>query len=194
MKNMPENNTSPENENNKKKGWMSIIKAVKTPLGFFTLVALIVDGLLGTAVFTENVPWWAPTLILVLVIVLVFTAMMINPLALIHPSEWPTPSTVPLIFSSDGQRIDSYQVDLDEEKCQLTVRSKTGNQRYKGPANLVCPHGQWSFRVPKRVKPSDDVSLRLVETNKREWRVKSHPLNEINVEAVQINKDVGGRL
>ncbi|GAG90777.1 unnamed protein product, partial [marine sediment metagenome] len=65
MKNMADNNTSTDNENNKKKSWTSIIKAVKTPLGFFTLVTLIVDGLLGTAVFTENVPWWAPTLILV---------------------------------------------------------------------------------------------------------------------------------
>ncbi len=194
MKNMADNNTSTDNEDNKKKSWTSIIKAVKTPLGFFTLVTLTVDGILGTAVLSENIPWWAPTLILVLVIILVFTAMIINPLALIHPSEWPTPSTVPLIFSSNGQRIDSYHIDLDEEKCLLTVRSKTGSQRYKGLVNLICPYGQWAFRVPKRIKHSDDVSLWLIEKNSRKWRVKSHPLNEINVEAVRINEDAGGGL
>lgn len=57
MKNMADNNTSTDNENNKKKSWTSIIKAVKTPLGFFTLVTLIVDGILGTAVLSENIPW-----------------------------------------------------------------------------------------------------------------------------------------
>ena len=183
------NNSSADNENdNDKTGWTAIIKAVKTPLGFFTLVILILDGILGSAVLTENIPWWAPTLILVLIIVLVFIAMMIDP-RILTPSSERIPSCVPLTFLSNGQRIASNDVDLNEEECKIWVRSRDGKPRHKGQAILVCRNGQWALRVPKHTKPSDDVRLLLIDENNQQWKVKSTPLNEINIEAVRI---VGG--
>lgn len=189
---MRDNNPITDNKNDKKKGWASIINAVQHPLGFFTLAALIVDGILGTAVITEIVPWEAPTLILVLIIVLVFIATIIKPGGL--TGEQSIPSTIPIIFSSNGQRIASDQVELDEDKCQITIHSKKGRPKYKGPVRLTYPHGQCSFHVPKGVKLSDDVRLLLIEKNNQEWRVKPHPLNEFDVEAVRIINKTGGGL
>lgn len=191
-KNMGDNNTNTNNQNDKKKGWASIINAVQQPLGFFTLAALIVNGILGTTVITEIVPWWAPALILVLIIVLVFIAMMIKPEVL--TGEQPILYTIPIIFSSNGQRIASDQVELDEERCQITIHSKEGRQKYKGRVRLTYPNGQCSFHVPKGAKLSDDVRLWLIETNNQEWRVKPRPLNEFDVEAVRIIKKTGGGL
>jgi len=48
--------------------------------------------------------------------------------------------------------------------------------------------------MPKGVKLSDDVRLLLIEKNNQEWRVKPHPLNEFDVEAVRIIKKTGGGL
>lgn len=189
---MGDNNPITDNKNDKKKGWASIINAVQHPLGFFTLAALIVDGILGTAVITEVVPWWVPTLILVLIIVLVFIAMWFKSEVL--TGEQPLLSIIPIIFSSNGQRIASDQVELDEKKCEITVHSKEGRQKYKGPVRLTYPNGQCSFYVPKGVKLSDDVRLWLIEKNEQEWRVKPHPLNEFDVEAVRIIKKTGGGL
>lgn len=140
------NNSSIDNENdNDKTGWTAIIKAVKTPLGFFTLVILIVDGIF---VLTERIPWWAPTLILVLVIVLVFIAMMIDPRILTISSER-IPRYIPLTFLSNSQRIASFDVELNEDECKIWVRSKDGKPRHEGQAILVCRNGQWALRVPK---------------------------------------------
>jgi hypothetical protein len=150
----------------------SVIGAVKTPLGFLTLIALVLDtGMLGAAVITEGkaVPGWMPAGLLVLLLILIFAIVMINPLALYHPSEWPPARsvTVSLIFPSE-----SVPSDFNEVDSTLEVRDKQGHKRRSPPLQLVFGPGGWTMRLDENVVDSDSVRVELVDHDGNEWIVR----------------------
>lgn len=166
--------------------WTLVINSVKTPLGFFTLLALILDAaLLGAASATDRVPMWAPFLLLGLLIACVFSIVIIKPHALYHPSDWPTMGkviSVNLIFP-----IDTISVDLDIEECILEVRDKVGQNKYEGTPNITFGHGGWSLKLMEDIEPSDSVRLELVEASQRKWRVNPFAPYEKEVKVFEIN-------
>lgn len=166
-------------ENNKFGGWTSILDAVRTPLGFFTLIALILDGvLLATAGLTEEVPMWAPIGLLGLLVAGVFVIVWVKPDALYRPKT----VTVSLLFP-----IEAIEVDLDIEQCTLEIRDERGRKRRAGTPNLTFGFGGWSFQLPQDVKPSDSVRLELVESNGRRWKVNPLAPYEIAAQALEVN-------
>lgn len=171
--------------NNKFTGWTSVLNSVRTPLGFFALLALILDGiLLGTAAVTAAVPMWAPLLLLGFLIACVFTIVLIKPHALYHPREWPAhekTAMVNLLFP-----IEPIEVDLDVEQCIVEVRDKEGHRKYRGTPNLTFGHGGWTFQLMENVDSSDSVRLELMEHNGRKWRVNPFSPYETNQRALQI--------
>lgn len=168
--------------NNKLNGWVLILNSVKTPLGFFTLLTLILDGiLLGTAALTEKVSMLVPFGLLGLVIVFVFAVVWKKPYALYHPRDWQT-VTVNLLFlepdpNNPGEFRDkqSIEVDLDVPRCVLEIRDKEGHLKYRVTPNLTFNHGGWTFQLIEDVGPSDSVRLELVERNEQKWGVKPFP-------------------
>jgi len=167
--------------NTKFKGWTLVLNSVRTPLGFFTLLALILNGiLLGTAALTNKAPMWAPIGLFGLLLVFVFAIVWNKPYVLYHPRDWQT-VTVKLIFlrpdpNNPGkfQEIDSPEIDLDVPKCRLEVRDKRGEPKHKRKKipNLALGLGAWNFQLIEDVRPSDSVHLELIEHNKTKWRVK----------------------
>ena len=166
-------------------GWTAVLNSVKTPLGFFALLALIVDGvLIASATATDKVSVWVPVGILGFLIVCVFAIILVKPLALYHPKDWPAQKktvTVNLIFP-----IESIQVDLDINQCALEVRDQEGRRKHMGTPNLTFGHGGWSFRLIEKVEPFDSVRLELIERNGRKWRVNPFAPYETEAKVLQL--------
>jgi hypothetical protein len=159
-------------------GWTSVLSSVRTPLGFFTLVALILDGVLVALAAAGKVNILAPIILLGLLCVGVSAIVILKPLALYHPSEWAAADkknvrvTVALTFP-DG--IQPFEVDFDTEKCVIDVRDMLNQARYKGPPNTIFGEGGWALRLPDTIEPGDNVRLNLADTQGRRWRV--NPFN-----------------
>jgi len=106
--------------------WQLIIGSVKTPLGFFTLIALILDAIfMGGSVLTDKLPMWMPILLLGLLVVCVFVIMYNKPMALYPPEYWETKKrmNVKLLFHPRNlpKPIEPINVDLNVEQCELKV-------------------------------------------------------------------------
>ena len=172
-------------KNAKFNGWTSVLSSVKTPLGFFALLALILDGiLLATGALTAKVSMWAPIGLLGLLIVCVFAIVLMKPHALYHPTDWPVQEkavTVNLLFP-----IAAIDVDLHVEQCVLEVRDRAGNRKHRGTPNLIFGHGGWAFQLIEEVESSDSVRLELTEHNARKWRVNPFAPYETEQKVLQI--------
>ncbi len=145
----------------------AILASVRSPLGFFTLIALIADGVLGGGTLTGKVPWWAPVGLLLVVLGLFWLVVFFRPAALYAPSP-KTPVTVSLVFPP------AIRVQLDIEKCSLEVRDSEGRPREPKtrPANLTQDVFKiWSIRLGSDVQPEDSVRLELLEVGGQRWTV-----------------------
>ena len=161
--------------------WTSIINSVRTPLGFFALVVLVLDAvLLGASATAAIVPMWAPVILLALLIAGVFAMVYLNPLALYHPSDWPRTRDVTLLFfevtkedwrekeKKMPQPLAAYMVDLDAEQCKMVIRRK-GHKETVG-AHVAPGASDWVVQLPADVIDTDRVDLELVERSGRKWR------------------------
>ena len=172
-------------DNNKFGGWTSVINSVKTPLGFFALIALILDAvLLGTSALTSKIQMWAPLALLGFLIVGVFVIVMFKPLVLYHPSEWPVEKRMKayLLFPTEA-----IKVNLEVRDCRLYARDKNGCEKPAVTPNLVFDHGAWSFLLPANIDDTDSVRLELTEKGNRKWNTKPFTPYDTNVEAFQTN-------
>ena len=152
---------------NTERAWPSILAAVKQPLGFFTLVALITDGLLGGGALTGRVPWQAPVALLVIVLVLFSGVVIFKPDALYAPGP-KTPLTISLVFPPETR------VQLAVEKCTIEVRDLEGKPREPKirTANLTQDVAKiWSVRLGSDVRLDDSVRLELIDEDGERWRV-----------------------
>jgi hypothetical protein len=115
------------------------------------------------------VPGWMPAVLLALLVILVFTIVMIKPLVLYHPSEWPPARlvTISLVFPSG-----SVPSDFDERACKLEVRNREGRKRTSPPLQLVFGPGGWTMRLDENVVDSDSIRVELVDTDGNEWVVR----------------------
>ena len=104
---------------NKFEGWALIINSVQTPLGFFVLIALVLDGIfIAAGLATEKISMVVPAGILVLLIIAVIVIAWKKPLALYHPKDWPVHDvimTINLEFPINFE--DIAALEFDEEHC-----------------------------------------------------------------------------
>ena len=163
-------------------GWAVIIKAVRTPLGFFSLLVLVVDAVLAVAA-PGQLPWGVPAGLLALLIVSVFLIAFFRPKALYHPSDWPKPRnlTVTLVFP-----VDPFGVDLDTDKGVLDIRDKRGKPRHRVRPNLVFGHGGWVFELPDDLEPSDSIRLQLWENTGAGWKTNPFAPYQTETKMIQV--------
>ncbi len=174
---------------NKVSDWKLIIEAVKTPLGFFTFVVLVLDGILViTAASTDRISMLAPLVLLGLVIVLVFVIVWIKPEILQFKAI-----TVTLTFCepchdkpAELQKVKPIEVGLDITECVLEIRDEKGNVKHSRTPNLTFGPGGWAFRLTEYVGPNDNIRLELVERNGRKWEVRPFYPDVIDRDAIKI--------
>lgn len=165
------------------KDWTPILNSVRTPLGFFTLTALILDAVMIAIVGTEQGLIWVPIILLAVLIVFVFAIAWARPHALYHPNDWPErPLTVSLVFP-----IEPIDVDLDSEKCLMEIRDKTGKLRLSGTPSLTFGHGGWALKLTQRLESADSVRLKLTERNGRCWRANPFTPFETAIQVLKVN-------
>ncbi len=159
----------------------TIIETVKTPMSFFTLVALIIEVILTGATLSQSISILAPLSILGLLVVLVFALAWRKPYAFYPPEYWPRKVRVNLLFP-----IHPIQVALNVQNCVMGVREKeAANERTKTP-RLTFGNGGWSCELSDEIQHSDSVRLELVEDNGRKWKVRPFAPYEKEVTAIQI--------
>jgi len=157
--------------NTNSKGWTSILNSVRTPLGFFALLALILDGIiLATAPLTKVPIWWSVALLGVL-IVCVFAIVWKKPLTLYHPKDWPVkerPIRASLIFPG----LKPFQVHLDVEHCVLVLRYKKDRTKRTTP-DLTDGQGDAAYvlKLEENIALLRSVFLQLTEHGGRKWEV-----------------------
>jgi hypothetical protein len=146
----------------------ALASSVRTPLGFFALVALILDGaLIATAAATERLSLWPPLILLAALVAAFLIVILVKPLALYHPADWPAKAnsvTVCLVFP-----VQAIDLDFDTDQCLVEVRDLRGRRRFKGGAGIVLGHGGWTVRLSEDIEPSDSVRLELRERNGDRW-------------------------
>lgn len=163
------------------RSWPSIISSVKTPLGFFVLLALIVDGALA---FRQQTPLLVPAALLALLIICVFVIVVFKPLALYHPDDWPAkarPMIVTLLFP-----IEAIQIDLDENDCIVEIRDQGGKPKQKAHPNLTFGNGGWIIRLTDDLEPSDSVRLELIEHSGKRWRTNPFAPYQTQTQMIQV--------
>lgn len=154
---------------------VAILEAVKTPLGFFTLIALILDAVLVAAgASTDPVLLWAALAMLLFLVAVVAGIVMLKPDALYGP---PKQVTVNLLFSDPA-----FEVDLDYEKSVIEVSDRTNRIKKRGSPDLIFEQGGWIVRLSD-LDASDGVRLELVDHNARTWRVNRFAPYHKTVEA-----------
>jgi len=170
-------------DDNRTGGWASLIKSVRTPLGFFTLVALVLDAfMIGITAFTSILQIWIPLALLGLLVIAVFFITKENVLALYHPDDWPQRKKVYVLFKDK-----TMPPDLNISKCKLIKRDTAGHEKPKMIPNLRLDNGGWSFLLPPDVVETDSVRLILFDTNDVSWTVAPFPPFESTVDAKQIS-------
>ncbi len=160
-------------------GRVSVINSIKSPLGFFTLVVLVIEGVFIGSGFAGKVPIWMPLGLLGLVVVGVFVTIWVKP-GVLYPSR----VTVKLIFPNEVQPID---VDLNIAQCSLEVRDQKGFCKFSGAPTLVFGQGGWGFRLDHNIDPSDSIRLELVEHSGRKWKVHPFDPYETKQEVIPLN-------
>ncbi|MHA1962936.1 MAG: hypothetical protein ACW99U_22330 [Candidatus Thorarchaeota archaeon] len=138
---------------------VSMISAVKTPLGFFTLVVLVIEAILtGTTLFSDTSVIW-PLLVLALTVVSVTIIAVYKPevFGLLRPLR------INLKFP------EGVQVDLEDEECEMWVYK--GGKKIKTTPNITCDDGRWSVELKRDVERIESAKLELVETNGDRWKV-----------------------
>lgn len=152
----------------KSKGWALILNSVRTPLGFFTLIALILDGFLLVIAASTEITTWPPLVLLWFLVACVFAIVWKKPYALYHPKDLPQKAIrIILLFPIKN----ATKVELEVEKCFVDIRDKNGKKKPRITPNLVLGQGGWNFELTEEVEPSDSVSLELTERSGRKWRV-----------------------
>lgn len=165
--------------------WSSVIAAVRTPLGLFALIALVISAsLTAAATLTDEVSIWAPLALLGLVVVAVFVIVLAKPDALYHPSAR-RPLTVSVSFP-----VAPIDVELDSDHCTVTIRDQQGRPKPEVGSNLTFGHGGWVLRL-EGLDQTDSVRLELVEYNGRSWRVNPFSPYETSVNAIPVQLDGG---
>ncbi len=152
------------------KDWIRFIDSVKTPLSFFTLIALILDGILiGTAAFTNEVSILAPLGLLLLTLLIVAIITIKNPLAFYHPKEWPKkeePLFVNLMFDLPNKEVQK----LKFMECKLTIKDVKDDKSKPKVSNPILTLGGlsedgkqvWTLKLLDD-NPDFSASLEMVE-------------------------------
>lgn len=148
-------------------GPLSFAKAVRSPLGFFSVVAGIVNVLLGVVgVVTDKISLLYPLGVLVFLVVVVGAIALFKPLALYHPGDLAT-VTVSVRFPGGGP-----PPRLNRDHCRLKVYpGGTGKPRSRsaGPTN---GNGGWYVRLtPGVALLNDTVSMELEDGQGSRWEV-----------------------
>ena len=132
------------------KDWVPIIKTIQGPLSFFALSALILDSIfLGISALTERISLWAPFIVFVLLLLIVFIIAMTKPRSLYNPRDLPSekPITIKVLFPDHLKPID---IDIDSDKCQLLIRDKHSRLKPARNLSLLLGSGGWYFRLLRR--------------------------------------------
>lgn len=154
--------------------WVRLIDSVKTPLSFFTLIALILEGvLIGTAALTNKVSILAPLGLLLLTLLIVAIITIKNPLAFYHPKEWPVekPLTVNLMFDLPNEEV----MNLKFETCTVTVHDDKSGAKVSNPILTLGGFSQdgkqaWTLKL-RDVNTDSSASLEMVDDKGRKWEV-----------------------
>lgn len=155
--------------------WSRLIDSVKTPLGFFTLFALILEGvLIGTAALTNKVSILAPLGLLLLTLLIVAIITIKNPLAFYHPKEWPKkekPLTINLMFDLPNEEVRN----LKFEKCTVTVHDEKSGAKVSNTTLILGGLSQdgkqaWTLKLLDDNSDSS-ASLEMVDDKGRKWEV-----------------------
>jgi hypothetical protein len=154
---------------------VAILEAVKTPLGFFTLIALILDAVLvASGALADRAFLWAALGVLLFLIVLVAAIVVLRPNALYGPAKQ---VTVNVLFP------EPIRIDLDHEQCLVEVTDNSNRVKLKRQPSLFWEQGGWLVRLDD-LDPSDGVRLELVDRRARRWRVNRFAPYQRSVEAV----------
>ena len=146
----------------------TVLRSVRTPLGFFTFVSLLLDGVLtGISAATNQIPLICPLIFLFFVVLLVFLIVWFRPHALYHPNDVQV-ATINLIFP-----LEETDIDFDLDKCRFEIRDREGRRRIAGVPNLTFgPSGCWCFLLTEIVAQADSVKISLVDHQGRRWEGK----------------------
>jgi hypothetical protein len=170
-------------------GRIKVIEAIKTPLNAIVLFALIAEAFLITgSIQSDRIPYWAPLLVMVLIIVLFFVTILFRPSSLYHEKDKgpTTPIDVQLGFPVDKQPI-----DLDTDATVMTVRPWKGGQAKKKDASIRDVNGSWVLQLPPETDTMDLIQVVLTERNGRQWRVDNFSLIDRTV-TPKLTKDKPG--
>jgi len=167
------------NQPNPQQGRMGIIRTVQTPLGFFVLVVLIVEGILGILFgFTAGPD---RTFLLIGMVVLIFALVCIvaalaylRPEALSGTRQQATNTRYSLLIGPPENipQLDITLIDWDDNECYLV------SNKLKESVSLVPSRIGPSYRVQisdsilRRVSVDEAVHLELKDKKGNQWRVK----------------------
>jgi hypothetical protein len=160
------------------RGRPGIIEAVQTPLGFFVLVVLIVEAILGTVAFTIEVGADRTFVIRAMIVLIFALVVIVTGLALWRPSilagKDPERETKYSLLIGPPENLRNLDVTLInwDEQCFLVAR------RVREQITLVRSRVGPTFRVeipPKLVQKVKDepVALELKDRKGNRWEVES---------------------
>lgn len=168
-------------DNSKTGNWTKIIKAVRTPIAYFTLLALIIES---TLIFLgkEHIGVVIGGLTLIGLLIIVVGLILWKKPQVFNPK---TPYSIGFEFPEDFPNI----VDLNVNQCKMLVRDNVQKNKYDGRADITDGLGNWVLTLnhqnsPLTVDYSDSIDITLVEMpdddgNIRKWTTRPFKVNKI---------------
>lgn len=167
-------------------GRTGIIEAIKNPLNLVTLLLLIVEGfMIQGSIQSDKVPFWAPILVLVLIIVFFFVTLWRFPDR--FGEQRMIISNIHLAFEPKD-----FPIDLDDQKSKIIITPSKGGVPREQSAILSEEDAQWSVRLPDDIDFNDTIRFELIERTGRQWRVNSFRVLEKTVHPRMVQPQQGG--
>ncbi len=165
---------------------------MKTPLGFFTLAIVILEGiLLAESVTTGQIEPWMPFLLMALVIILVFVLAIIKPETVGVQQITKHPEIIVTMKFPENPN-----VNFDDDCGELSIK-KTGKKKTKETFTPTAnEEGGWYHSLPNHVTPGDQIRINLNDTTGTRWRTKPFIprliSQELTIDPGRVPTDGGG--
>ena len=182
MKSLGGTNLSPDETELKSR--VSLIESVKSPLGFFTLAIVILEGiLLAESVTIGRIEPWMPFLLMAIVIVIV------KPSAVGVPQDKKQPDRIVVLIFPENTVI-----DFNDDSGELIINPQDGEPTTIPFTPIDNHSGGWNYTLPKSVKINDALRICVTDTTGKRWRTKSFIPLQIPQKLKQFNPGHGGGL
>jgi hypothetical protein len=146
----------------------SVIQLVKTPLGFFALVVLVVEAL-GMAAMPLINSDQRPLIFILLLTILVLLILVVGALAYLQPNGPSSRSLSVILSAPPNLGFDLHEIEWLSEQCKICAGQKESQANLAYTAYSGALEVRIDGKFIEELSPTEALIIKLVDTKKFRW-------------------------